>query len=53
MKLTRFRKPKAASSPSYVEYRPNTSISNIMENRFTLRGGHQFEREDKRMKLRK
>jgi hypothetical protein len=30
VKLARFRKPKAACSLSYVEYRPNTNTSNII-----------------------
>jgi hypothetical protein len=39
--LARLRKPKATCFFSYVEYRPNTNISNIMyEKQVTLRGGH-------------
>jgi hypothetical protein len=30
VKLARFRKPKAACSLSYVKYKPNTNISNII-----------------------
>jgi hypothetical protein len=31
VKLVRFRKPKVACFLSYVEYRPNTNASNIID----------------------
>jgi hypothetical protein len=51
VKLARLRKPKAARFISYVEYRSNTSGSNIMKNRKS----HKREggREGKRRNLRR
>jgi hypothetical protein len=44
VKIARFKKPKATNFLSYVEYRPNTNISNIMKNRSHKREDTKEER---------
>jgi hypothetical protein len=51
VKLARLRKPKAACFPSYVDYRPNKNISNIMKTGHATGRAHTRE-EGKRRKLR-
>jgi hypothetical protein len=43
MKLGRVRRPKAACSPSYADYRPKTNAAIYYRTWVTLRRGHTWE----------
>jgi hypothetical protein len=43
MRLVRFRRPKIARSPSYVDYRPKTNAEILLDMSHTLKGEHSKE----------
>jgi hypothetical protein len=47
VKLARLRRPKIASSPSYVDYRPKTNAVILLDLGHIIRGEHTWEEQRK------